>query len=74
MNVEDLKTTYKTWLNTNDGKITLQDLEMRFHIHSPVYSDDSHETAFREGQRTVVLFLRSMVQEENAQVKQTVGE
>ena len=31
MNIEDLRATYKTWLNSNDGKIVLEDLDMRFH-------------------------------------------
>jgi hypothetical protein len=39
-------------------------LEVRFHIHGSTFSADPNETAYREGQRTVVLFLKSMLREQ----------
>jgi hypothetical protein len=63
MNIEDLRAAYKTMLNTKDGQIVLEDLQARYHIKGTTFSSDPNETAYREGQRTVVLFLLSMLQE-----------
>ena len=63
MNIEDLRLAYKTILNTKDGQIILEDLQARYHINGSTFSQDPNETAYREGQRTVVLFLLSMLQE-----------
>ena len=51
MTPEDLKLCYQTILNTDDGKIVLDDLARRFHVVGPVFSSDPYETAFRDGQR-----------------------
>tara|TARA_R110000822_G_scaffold5949_2_gene25132 strand:+ start:24 stop:248 length:225 start_codon:yes stop_codon:yes gene_type:complete len=61
---EDLRAAYKQVLSSKDGEIILKDLQARFHIHGSTFSADSSETAYREGQRTVVLFLKSMLQEQ----------
>ena len=36
---------------------------MRFCEHSSTFSSDPCETAYREGQRTVLLFIRSMIRD-----------
>ena len=63
MNIEDLRAAYKLLLNTDDGLEIMEDLELRFHVRSPVFSDNPYETAFRDGQRSVVLYLQNMVKE-----------
>jgi len=63
MKIEDLRNAYRTLLNTKDGQIVMKDLQARYHIHGSTFSIDPNETAYREGQRTVVLFLLSMLQE-----------
>lgn len=63
MTPEDLRASYKLVLNSKDGETVIKDMEARFHIHGSTYSVDPTETAYREGQRTVVLFLKSMLQE-----------
>ena len=63
MKIEDLRAAYKTLLNSKDGQIVMKDLQARYHIHGSTFSIDPNETAYREGQRTVVLFLLSMLQE-----------
>ena len=63
MNIQDLRLAYKTLLNTKDGQIVMKDLQSRYHINGSTFSQDPNETAYREGQRTVVLFLLSMLQE-----------
>ena len=64
MTPEDLRTIYKVVLNNEDGEKIISDLEVRFHIHGSTFSNDPHETAYREGQRTVVLFLKSRLREQ----------
>ena len=64
MTPEDLRTLYKVVLNNEDGHKVLNDLAARFHINGSTFSNEPTETAYREGQRTVVLFLLSMLREQ----------
>jgi len=50
---------YRMLFDSEDGEIVLDDLEARFHIHGTTFTPDPHETAFREGQRSVVLWIKS---------------
>jgi len=61
MTIEDLKAAYKMAMETKDGKTILEDLELRFHMHAPTFVPDSNEAAYREGQRSVVLFIQNML-------------
>ena len=63
MTLEELRAAYKLILNTKDGQAILADLEARYHINGSTFSVDPCETAYREGQRTVVLFLKSMLKD-----------
>lgn len=60
-NPEDLRAAYKTLFDSSDGQTVLEDLERRFHIHGSVFSTEATDTAYREGQRTVVLFIKQML-------------
>ncbi len=64
MNPEELRAAYKLILNSKDGERVLADLEARYHINGSTFSVDPCETAYREGQRTVVLFLKSMLKDQ----------
>ena len=64
MTPEELRAAYKVVLNSNDGQKVLKDLEARFHVDGTTFSDNSNETAYREGQRTVVLFMKSMLKDQ----------
>ena len=64
MNPEELRAAYKLILNSKDGERVLTDLEARYHINGSTFSVDPCETAYREGQRTVVLFLKSMLKDQ----------
>ena len=66
MNPQDIWGAYKTLFATDDGDVVLRDLEARFHISSPVFSNDPYETAFRDGQRSVVLLIQSMLSDRPA--------
>ncbi len=60
--LKGLQTNYKTIFNTDEGKEVLADLEKRCHYHSTTnVKGDSHESAYMEGQRSVILFIKSML-------------
>ena len=68
--ITKLKTNYKYIFNTDEGKEVLADLEKRCHYHSTTnVKGDSHESAYMEGQRSVLLFIKSMLQKENEKGK-----
>ena len=68
--ITKLKTNYKYIFNTEEGKEVLTDLEKRCHYHSTTnVKGDSHESAYMEGQRSVLLFIKSMLQNENEKGK-----
>ena len=64
--IAGLKKNYQYIFNTDEGKEVLSDLEKRCHYHSTTnVKGDSHESAYMEGQRSVILFIKSMLQKEN---------
>ena len=64
MNPKDLRATYKMIFESDDGQIILDDLSRRFGLYRTSFVPDSNETAFREGQRDVLLFLHSLLRDE----------
>ena len=63
--INRLKTNYKYIFNTDEGKEVLSDLEKRCHYHSTTnVKGDSHESAYMEGQRSVILFIKSMLRKD----------
>ena len=69
-NIQELKEKYKFVFNTDEVKSILNDLEKRCHYHSTTnVKGDSHESAYLEGQRSVLLFIKSMLRKENINVK-----
>lgn len=58
---KELKARYKALFESDDGQVVLDDLQKRFHIFGTTFSTEPHEQAYCEGQRTVVLFLQSML-------------
>ena len=65
MNNNDLKQltiAYKQVFESDNGKKVLEDLEKRCSYHSTTHiKGDSHESAFLEGKRSVVLFIKNML-------------
>ena len=63
--VKGLQKNYKFIFNTEEGKEVLTDLEKRCHYHSTTnVKGDSHESAYMEGQRSVILFIKSMLRKD----------
>ena len=67
-----LREIYKIVFGSDQGKRVMEDLEKRCHFWSTTnIKGDSHESAYMEGQRSVLLFIKSMLQKENENVKRT---
>ncbi len=64
MTPKELRQTYRTVLMSEDGEKVLEDLGVRFGLWKSSFTPNSDETAFREGQRDVVLFLHNMIKEQ----------
>ena len=63
--IAGLKKNYQYIFNTDEGKEVLSDLEKRCHYHSTTnVKGDSHESAYMEGQRSVLLFIKSMLRKD----------
>ena len=54
---------YKEVFSTAEGKKVLEDLEKRFSYNSSTFVPNSDETVYREGQRSVVVLIHSMIEE-----------
>ena len=63
--LQGLQKNYQYIFNTDEGKEVLTDLEKRCHYHSTTnIKGDSHESAYMEGQRSVLLFIKSMLRKD----------
>ena len=60
--VKQLREDYKTVFGTDEGKRVLEDISIRCHERTTTFSkDNSHETSFLEGQRSILLFIKAML-------------
>jgi len=59
--IKDLIKQYKTIFGSDDGKMVMDDLEKRCFYNVTTFSKGENETAFFEGQRNVLLFIKSMI-------------
>jgi len=60
--IEQLRKDYKIVFGSDEGKRVLEDISIRCHESSTTFSkDNSHETAFLEGQRSISLFIKAML-------------
>ena len=56
---------YKICFSSDEGKKVLSDLEKRCHEFVTTHDkSNSHETAFLEGQRSVLIFIKNMINKE----------
>ena len=64
--LQELQTDYKTVFNSDEGVRVMADLEKRCHFLTTTnIKGDSHESAYMEGQRSVLLFIKSMLQKKD---------
>ena len=60
--LKQLVISYKQVFNSDNGKKVLDDLEKRCSYHTTTHvKGDSHESAFLEGTRFVILFIKNML-------------
>ena len=60
--LKELKNDYKITFSSEQGQRFLNDLEKRCHEFVTTFSkDNSHETAFLEGQRSTLIFIKAMI-------------
>ena len=60
--IKELKNDYRITFNSEQGQRVLNDLEKRCHEFVTTFSkDNSHETAFLEGQRSTLIFIKAMI-------------
>jgi|TARA_R100001530_G_C4319695_1_gene155367 hypothetical protein len=52
---------YQVLFNSKEGQDVMADLENRCAYHVSTFSKDANEMAFLEGQRAVLLFIKSML-------------
>jgi len=68
--LQQLKENYKIIFNSDHGKIVMTDLEKRCHYNATTnVRGDSHESAYMEGQRSVLLFIKNMLLNDNIKGK-----
>jgi hypothetical protein len=60
-----LREDYKITFGSDQGKKVLNDLENRCHEFATTFSKDSYETAFFEGQRSILIFIKAMIKNIN---------
>ena len=61
--LKQLQNDFKTVFNSDECKRVLADLEKRCHFLTTTnIKGDSHESAYMEGQRSVLLFIKQMLQ------------
>ena len=61
--LQQLQTAYKVIFNSDEGVRVMADLEKRCHFMTTTnIKGDSHESAYMEGQRSVLLFIKQMLQ------------
>nr|BAR32398.1 hypothetical protein [uncultured Mediterranean phage uvMED] len=60
--IKQLEIDYKTTFGSESGQRVLEDLKKRCSFNSTTHiKGDSHESAYLEGSRSVVLFVNNMI-------------
>ncbi len=60
--IKQLEIDYKTTFGSESGQRVLEDLKKRCSFNSTTHiKGDSHESAYLEGSRSVVLFINNMI-------------
>ena len=61
--IKKLRDNYQFIFESDEGKEVLSDLEKRCNFYSTTnIKGDSHESAYMEGQRSILLFIKQMLQ------------
>lgn len=60
--IVELQKAYMQCFNTSSGKAVMEDLESRNWMRTTTFSTSSLMLAFHEGQRSVMLYVRTMLE------------
>ena len=64
--LEQLIKDYKIVFGSDEGQRVLDDLRKRCHFHSTTHvKGDSHESAYYEGQRSIVVFMENLINQKD---------
>lgn len=64
--LKQLQEDYKIVFGSEEGKRVLDDLKKRCHFYSTTHvQGDSHESAFYEGQRSIVVFMENLIKQKS---------
>jgi len=72
--IENLRAAYRLVFSTPDGERVLKDLQARCNFLQTTWSDKPNETYFLEGQRHVVLWIMSMMRDDDHRERPTQTE
>lgn len=72
--IVQLQKEYHATFNSKAGKVVLDDLERRNWIRTPTIADLLHVMAFREGQRSVLLYIRTMMDMDPNEIREMIKE
>jgi len=67
-----LQKDYKFTFSSTEGKRVLNDLEIRNWIRTPTISGERHMMAYREGQRSVLLHIKSMIDLDPKRIREMI--
>lgn len=59
---------YKRHFKLEDGELILNDLLSRFHFKTSTMCKDPYDTAYNEGQRSVVLYILSQLEKSEKEI------
>ena len=60
--LKQLQKDYKITFGSDEGQRVLEDISIRCHERTTTFNkDNSHESAFLEGQRSIHLFIKAML-------------
>ncbi len=71
MTPEELKLAYQQTFANEQGEKVLNDLAQRCHFFTTTWSEKTEELAYKEGQRSVLLFINNMVKDVPPPAQQT---
>jgi hypothetical protein len=70
----ELQKAYHATFSSTQGKRVLSDLEVRNWMKSPTISPELHFMAYREGQRSVLLYIKTMMEVDTKRLREMIEE
>ncbi len=68
--IESLKKAYASCFGTKSGQEVMKDLEKKLFYHGSTISKEPHMLIFREGQRSALLHIKTMIKFDVKKIKE----